>query len=72
MIYLPYAARNGVYANVVEKVREAFEAQEVLRFDCAHVGMSDCKRSAVKLRVCDFPEPLYVVEVTSWAGQETG
>nr|GEW85598.1 CRS2-associated factor 2, mitochondrial [Tanacetum cinerariifolium] len=42
--------RNGVYVNVVEKVREAFEAQEVLRLDCAHVGMSDCKRIAVKLR----------------------
>ncbi|PWA92780.1 hypothetical protein CTI12_AA015990 [Artemisia annua] len=33
-------SRNGVYANVVEKVREAFEAQEVLRLDCAHVGIS--------------------------------
>ena len=55
MIYLPCAARNGVYTNVVEKVREAFKTQEVLRLDCAHVGMSDCKRIAVKLRVCDFP-----------------
>ncbi|XP_076948302.1 CRS2-associated factor 2, mitochondrial-like [Bidens hawaiensis] len=42
--------RNGVYVNVVEKVREAFETQEVLKIDCAHVGMSDCKRIAVKLR----------------------
>ncbi|KAJ9568113.1 hypothetical protein OSB04_004079 [Centaurea solstitialis] len=42
--------RNGVYANVVEKVREAFKTEEVLKLDCAHVGMSDCKRIAVKLR----------------------
>ncbi|KAM0044181.1 putative RNA-binding, CRM domain, YhbY-like superfamily, CRS2-associated factor, plant [Helianthus debilis subsp. tardiflorus] len=42
--------RNGVYVNVVEKVREAFETKEVLRIDCTHVGMSDCKRIAVKLR----------------------
>lgn len=42
--------RNGVYANVIEKVRNAFETEEVLRLDCAHVGMSDCKRIAVKLR----------------------
>ncbi|KAK1435630.1 hypothetical protein QVD17_01396 [Tagetes erecta] len=42
--------RNGVYVNVIEKVREAFETEEVLKIDCAHVGMSDCKRIAVKLR----------------------
>ncbi|KAL4566816.1 hypothetical protein LXL04_030941 [Taraxacum kok-saghyz] len=43
-------SRNGVYVNVVEKVREAFEVEEVVKLDCAHVGMSDCKRIAVKLR----------------------
>lgn len=45
------AARNGVYANVVERVREAFETVEVVRLDCTHVGTSDCKKIGVKLRV---------------------
>jgi hypothetical protein len=44
------AARNGVYVNVVERVREAFKT-EVVRLDCTHVGTSDCKRICVKLRV---------------------
>ncbi|KAM4102944.1 hypothetical protein ACJW30_06G041000 [Castanea mollissima] len=42
--------RNGVYANVVERVREAFETDEVVRLDCTHVGTSDCKKIGVKLR----------------------
>jgi hypothetical protein len=45
------AARNGVYVNVVERVREAFKTEEVVRLDCTHVGTSDCKRIGVKLRV---------------------
>jgi hypothetical protein len=45
------AARNGVYLNVVERVREAFKTEEVVRLDCTHVGTSDCKRIGVKLRV---------------------
>lgn len=45
------AARNGVYVNVVDRVREAFETEEVVRLDCTHVGTSDCKRIGVKLRV---------------------
>lgn len=44
-------ARNGVYVNVVERVREAFNDEEVVRLDCAHVGTSDCKKIGVKLRV---------------------
>lgn len=46
-----YAARNGVYVTVVERVKAAFESEEVVRLDCAHVGTSDCKRIGVKLRV---------------------
>ncbi|XP_048128580.1 CRS2-associated factor 2, mitochondrial [Rhodamnia argentea] len=42
--------RNGVYVNVVEKVREAFKTEEVVRLDCKHVGTSDCKLIGVKLR----------------------
>lgn len=43
-------SRNGVYVNVVGKVRAAFETEEVVRLDCTHVGASDCKRIGVKLR----------------------
>ncbi|KAI4320806.1 hypothetical protein MLD38_034251 [Melastoma candidum] len=42
--------RNGVYVNVVERVREAFVVDEVVRLDCKYVGTSDCKRIGVKLR----------------------
>ncbi|KAK6934439.1 RNA-binding, CRM domain [Dillenia turbinata] len=42
--------RNGVYVNVVERVREAFKTEEVVKLDCSHVGLSDCKRIGVKLR----------------------
>lgn len=45
------AAKNGVYVNVVGRVREAFETEEVVRLDCTHVGTSDCKKIGVKLRV---------------------
>ncbi|XWS09810.1 hypothetical protein CRYUN_Cryun39dG0021200 [Craigia yunnanensis] len=43
-------ARNGKYVNVVARVREAFQTEEVVRLDCTHVGTSDCKRIGVKLR----------------------
>ncbi|KAL7130983.1 hypothetical protein ABFS83_13G168400 [Erythranthe nasuta] len=42
--------RNGVYVNVVEKVRTAFKTADIVRLDCTHVGTSDCKRIGVKLR----------------------
>ncbi|KAL0353633.1 UNVERIFIED_CONTAM: CRS2-associated factor 2, mitochondrial [Sesamum angustifolium] len=42
--------RNGVYVNVVERVRTAFETEVVVRLDCTHVGTSDCKKIGVKLR----------------------
>ncbi|KAG9454073.1 hypothetical protein H6P81_006977 [Aristolochia fimbriata] len=42
--------RNGVYVNVVAKVREAFKSEEVVRLDCTHVDTSDCKKIGVKLR----------------------
>eukprot|EP00268_Persea_americana_P028657 TRINITY_DN2779_c0_g2_i9.p1 TRINITY_DN2779_c0_g2~~TRINITY_DN2779_c0_g2_i9.p1 ORF type:complete len:330 (-),score=46.66 TRINITY_DN2779_c0_g2_i9:695-1657(-) len=41
---------NGVYVNVVGKVREAFKTEEVVRLDCNHVETSDCKKIGVKLR----------------------
>lgn len=33
------------------RVREEFETEEIVRLDCTHVGMSDCKRIGVKLKV---------------------
>ncbi|WOL12210.1 CRS2-associated factor 2, mitochondrial-like isoform X2 [Canna indica] len=42
--------RNGVYVNVVERIREAFRNTDILRLDCAHVYTSDCKKIGVKLR----------------------
>ncbi|KAK2984855.1 hypothetical protein RJ640_004682 [Escallonia rubra] len=42
--------RNGVYVNVVDRVREAFNTEEVVRLDCTHAGASDCKKIGVKLR----------------------
>ncbi|XP_073309150.1 CRS2-associated factor 2, mitochondrial isoform X1 [Primulina huaijiensis] len=44
-------SRNGVYVNVVDRVRAAFETEEVVRLDCTYVGASDCKKIGVKLRV---------------------
>lgn len=40
-----------MYVNVVEKVRAAFESDDVVRLDCTHAGTSDCKKIGVKLRV---------------------
>lgn len=40
-----------MYVNVVERVREAFKTEEVVRLDCKHVGTNDCKKIGVKLRV---------------------
>ncbi|OVA06090.1 RNA-binding [Macleaya cordata] len=42
--------RNGVYVNVVARMREAFKTEEVVRLDCTHVETSDCKKIGVKLR----------------------
>lgn len=41
-----------MYNNMVDRVREAFETEDVVRLDCKYVGTSDCKRIGVKLRVC--------------------
>jgi hypothetical protein len=40
-----------VYVNVVDRVREAFKTEEVVRLDCSHAGTNDCKKIGVKLRV---------------------
>ncbi|KZV56411.1 hypothetical protein F511_00408 [Dorcoceras hygrometricum] len=43
-------SRNGVYVNVVDRVRAAFETDKVVRLDCTYVGVSNCKKIGVKLR----------------------
>lgn len=53
--------RNGVYVYVVDRVREAFKTEDVLRLDCSHVGTSDCKKIGVKLRVWLLIKSLFLV-----------
>lgn len=43
-----------MYVNVVQRVRDAFDTEEVVRLDCTYVGTSDCKRIGVKLKVGFF------------------
>ncbi|XP_060190057.1 CRS2-associated factor 2, mitochondrial [Lycium barbarum] len=65
-------SRNGVYVNVVDKVRAAFETEEVVRLDCTHVGTSDCKRIGVKLRdlVPCVPILFKDEQIILWRGQK--
>lgn len=46
--------------NVVARVKEAFETEEVVRLDCTHVGTSDCKKIGLKLKVCRLILNLFV------------
>ncbi|KAF5949667.1 hypothetical protein HYC85_011660 [Camellia sinensis] len=64
--------RNGVYVNVVERVREAFQTEEVVRLDCTHVGLSDCKKIGVKLRdlVPCVPILFKDDQIILWRGKE--
>ncbi|KAF5949670.1 hypothetical protein HYC85_011663 [Camellia sinensis] len=64
--------RNGVYVNVVERVREAFQTEEVVRLDCTHVGSSDCKKIGVKLRdlVPCVPILFKDDQIILWRGKE--
>ncbi|KHG27229.1 hypothetical protein F383_12576 [Gossypium arboreum] len=66
------STRNGVYVNVVARVRKAFETGEVIRLDCTHVDMSDCKRIGVKLR--DFVPCVPILfkdeQIILWRGKE--
>lgn len=61
------SASNGVYVNVVGKVREAFKTEEVVRLDCNHVETSDCKKIGVKLRV----RHLFPNSYRSWVFERT-
>ncbi|XP_010675681.2 CRS2-associated factor 2, mitochondrial [Beta vulgaris subsp. vulgaris] len=63
--------RNGVYVNVVQRVRDAFETEVVVRLDCTHVGTSDCKRIGVKLRELVPCVPILFKEeqIIMWRGK---
>lgn len=64
--------RNGVYVNVVAKVREAFKTEEVVRLDGSHVGTNDCKKIGVKLRdlVPCVPILFKDEQIILWRGKE--
>jgi RNA-binding protein YhbY len=46
-----YIGKNGVYANLVKQVREAFEACDLVRVDCSGLNKSDCRKIGAKLKV---------------------
>ncbi|KNA21663.1 hypothetical protein SOVF_041190 [Spinacia oleracea] len=64
--------RNGVYVNVVQRVRDAFDTEEVVRLDCTYVGTSDCKRIGVKLKdlVPCIPILFKDEQIILWRGKE--
>lgn len=53
-VYLSFAAKNGVYCDLVENVREAFEACELVRINCQGLNPSDYKKIGAKLKVSSF------------------
>uniref|UniRef100_A0A7N0TK09 CRM domain-containing protein n=1 Tax=Kalanchoe fedtschenkoi TaxID=63787 RepID=A0A7N0TK09_KALFE len=65
--------RNGVYVNVVNRVREEFQSEEVVRLDCTHVGTNDCKRIGVKLRdlVPCIPLLFKSEQIILWRGNKS-
>ncbi|XP_008809122.1 CRS2-associated factor 2, mitochondrial [Phoenix dactylifera] len=65
--------RNGVYVNVVARVRDAFKTSEVARLDCTHVGTSDCKKIGVKLRELVPCVPILFKDgqIVIWRGMES-
>ncbi|KAJ0960030.1 hypothetical protein J5N97_000198 [Dioscorea zingiberensis] len=64
--------RNGVYVNVVDRVREAFKTSDVLRLDCTHVGTNDCKKIGLKL--CDLVPCIPLLfkdeQIVIWRGEK--
>ncbi|KAM3330473.1 hypothetical protein ACQJBY_026998 [Aegilops geniculata] len=42
--------KNGVYANLVKEIREAFEACDLVRVDCSSLNKSDCRKIGAKLK----------------------
>lgn len=46
-----FAAKNGVYCDLVDNVREAFEACELVRINCQGLNPSDYRKVGAKLKV---------------------
>ncbi|KAK3014497.1 hypothetical protein RJ639_009400 [Escallonia herrerae] len=65
--------RKGVYVNVVDRVREAFNTEDVVRLDCTHASASDCQRIGVKLRdlVPCLPILYKDEQIILWRGKMT-
>ena len=49
--FLCTTAKNGVYCDLVEDVREAFEACDLVRINCQGVNGSDYRKIGAKLKV---------------------
>ncbi|KAJ0045384.1 hypothetical protein Pint_04165 [Pistacia integerrima] len=43
-------ADQTLFMDSLERVREEFKTEDVVRLDCSHAGTSDCKKIGVKLR----------------------
>ena len=52
MIGLFLTGKNGVYSDLVDNVREAFEECELVRIDCQGMNGSDYRKIGAKLKVC--------------------
>ena len=52
MSLLPCTGKNGVYDNLVNMVREAFEECELVRINCQGMNGSDYRKIGAKLKVC--------------------
>lgn len=47
------SGKNGVYSDLVNNVKEAFEACDLVRINCEGMNGSDYRRIGAKLKVCD-------------------
>jgi len=51
IFFLLATGKNGVYYNLVNNVREAFEECELVRVNCQGLNKSDYRKIGAKLRV---------------------
>lgn len=47
------SGKNGVYSDLVNNVKEAFEACDLVRINCEGMNGSDYRKIGAKLKVCD-------------------
>lgn len=50
-VYMCFAAKNGVYCDLVKNIREAFEVCELVRINCQGLNSSDYRKIGAKLKV---------------------